>query len=231
MKTKFQIIETHDYRLAVSNEKIVEEGDKNLTNGRDIFDYADVSEYSLDYANRYWQKVIAHQPLNNAPILKGVPLLPEMVVEDEVIRKLAQSYRYSQFKDISYGKEKVEAITASLHAEQGFYDGYKAATKTFSEDDVCDFVEWMNLHYRALEHTICLKDAMGTKGLLQQWNKSKIHKTPKWFVAEMEEVSRLMTTDIVEKEGWVKVENSKYTYQRLKTTTIDGKTYLVGTYE
>ncbi len=35
---------------------------------------------------------------------------------------------------------------------------------------------------------------------------------------EMEEVVRLMSADIVEKENWVKVEDSKYTYHRPKIT-------------
>ena len=46
----------------------------------------------------------------------------------------------------------------------------------YSEDDVCNFVEWMNLHYRALEHTISLKDVNGTKELLQKWYREQLKK-------------------------------------------------------
>lgn len=46
-------------------------------------------------------------------------------------------------------------------------------------------------------------------------------KTPKWFVAEMEEISDNKTNDFGKKQIY---------YQRLKTTTINGKTYLIGTY-
>jgi hypothetical protein len=45
------------------------------------------------------------------------------------------------------------------------------AQKMYSEEDVCDFVEWINLHYRSLEHTVSFKDARGTKELLQQFKK------------------------------------------------------------
>lgn len=43
----------------------------------------------------------------------------------------------------------------------------------YSEDEVCNFVEWMNLHYRDLEHTISFKDVRGTKELLEQFKKNK----------------------------------------------------------
>ena len=41
------------------------------------------------------------------------------------------------------------------------------------DEDVCEFVEWMNLHYRALEHTISFKNAKGTKEPLQLWKEQK----------------------------------------------------------
>jgi len=40
------------------------------------------------------------------------------------------------------------------------------AERMYSEEEVCDFVEWMNLHYRVLEHPLSFKDAKGTKELL-----------------------------------------------------------------
>jgi hypothetical protein len=49
------------------------------------------------------------------------------------------------------------------------------AKKLYSEEEVCDFVEWMNLHYRALEHTISFKDARGTRELLKQFKKNKLN--------------------------------------------------------
>ena len=57
----------------------------------------------------------------------------------------------------------------------GFVNGYKKSQEThpFSEEDVCDFVEWMNLHYRALEHTISLKGVKGTEDLLKLWNQQQ----------------------------------------------------------
>ena len=40
--------------------------------------------------NEYWQvKIIAHLPLNNAPLLEGVDLLPELPKQEEDINQLA----------------------------------------------------------------------------------------------------------------------------------------------
>jgi len=56
----------------------------------------------------------------------------------------------------------------------GFIEGAKLqAEQMYSEEDVCEFVEWLNLHYRALEHTISFKDARGTKELLQQFKNQR----------------------------------------------------------
>jgi hypothetical protein len=43
----------------------------------------------------------------------------------------------------------------------------------YSEEDVCQFVEWVNLHYRNLEHTISFKGVSGTKELLHLWKEIK----------------------------------------------------------
>jgi hypothetical protein len=54
------------------------------------------------------------------------------------------------------------------------YDAFIAGAEwqakiLYTEEDICNFVEWMNLHYRALEHTIALKNAESTKDLLHKW--------------------------------------------------------------
>jgi hypothetical protein len=62
-----------------------------------------------------------------------------------------------------------------LSVKNGFKAGanWKAEQdkNKYSEEEICEFVEWLNLHYRALEHTISFKDARGTKELLQQFKK------------------------------------------------------------
>jgi bacterioferritin (cytochrome b1) len=223
MKIKFLIIYTDLYALICSDDEI-KIGDWAIHNNeeyRNTYNEKPIlcTKSNCDSIQEHWDKIIAHKPLNSEPKLQSVPLLPEMVVEDEVIRKLAQSYRDSQFKDISYGKEKVEAITASLHAEQGFYDGYKSATKTFSEDDLRNLVnsviEFIS-HHEPEE--------------FNEWFERKIQsmkrfKAPKLFVAEME-----VCDNCINHQGQHLSPDCCHNY-RLKTTKINGKEYLVGTYE
>jgi len=94
---KFEIIYTTNYMLVVADEEIKE----NL------------------------KKVIAHLPLNNAPLLEGVMLLPEVVVGDDV-EKLACKYGNINYP-MPYGY---------VGSANDFFNGYKAATKIYSEDDL-----------------------------------------------------------------------------------------------
>ena len=57
-----------------------------------------------------------------------------------------------------------------------FIDGYNLSQQEypFSKQEVCEFVEWLNLHYRDLEHTIEFKNAEGTLELLERWDTERI---------------------------------------------------------
>jgi hypothetical protein len=218
METKFKIIETDEYFLAISDEDasnsyiyftgdpngIFRTGIKYKSGAGDYFYQDAITGMSNTYLAEISKKVIAYQPKGNAPEL-DLPLLPYV---EEDVEKLAFEYdRNRTGKWINWD------------VKNGFIAGYKKATKVYSEDDVCDFVEWMNLHYRALEHTISFKDATGTKQLLQRWIQSKTPKTPKWFVAEMKHT-----------KSEVFRENDNVPYAVLKTTIINNKNYIVGTY-
>jgi len=219
---KLQIIETPGYILAVSDEEI-KEGDWCVGKG---FKGANIFKWTMSqlkqHPNYIAPKVAAYQPKNNAKELDDLPLLPEMVVKDDV-EKLAE-LKYP----INSTKGKIEMLSRhqlnNSLKQEGFIEGYKAATKVYSEEDVCDFVEWMNLHYRALEHTIASKDASGTRELLQYWTQSKALKIPKWFVAETTGGGEYLAGKVGGNEIWAEYPTE------LKTTTINDKEYLVGTY-
>jgi hypothetical protein len=174
METKFKIIEPENYTLAVSDEEI-KWGESNLTNGRDVFDFAEVKEYSLEYANRYWEKIIAYQPKGNAPEL-DLPLLPELILEEDLI-KFAEYCRDIARREGTYGS--------------GFTNNW----------ELCEN-----------------QKIVTTKELLNNFQSLKQPKTPKWFVAETESI-------VIGHTGTQNVFGNK-----LKTTTINGKTYLVGTF-
>jgi hypothetical protein len=245
MQTKFKIIETDAYILAVSDEEI-KENDHALDLTEDIdlkYDVFIVDKATLKFANQESKKIIAYQPKGNAPEL-DLPLLPEIVLEDNVEKLACKLYgveypEYMGFIDTQslnrslneedYGKEKTDAFYSVL----SFVDGYNSSAKFYSENDLrkaFDFGFNEGINYADLKNI----DEEAEEISDEYWDvfvkNLKPSKTPEWFVAEIEEVCRLMSADIVEKEGWVKVENAKHTYQRLKTTTINNKTFLVGKY-
>jgi hypothetical protein len=235
---KLQLIETNDCILAVSDEEIKEDA-TNLTNGRDVFDFTDVKEYSLEYANRYWQKIIAYQPKGDATEL-DLPLLPEIVVEDdyvEVKSKYKESKLYKDWTKVSRflacGLQGVEVRKIVAEDDEALHyvmslpnyeylsygvqdliqNAYNASTKVYSE--VFDFLEKNNY----------LSD--NRKVLENEFIQSlKNPKTPKWFVAERTKVYHANRKGVTEFQD----ANGFYSWE-LKTQTINNKTYLVGHYD
>jgi hypothetical protein len=206
MENKFKIIETESYLIATSTKDFetnyyYNEFDKALRIGiiRQPYHKSVVGYYSKDNSIEL-----------DLPLL---PLLPEIVVEDNV-EKLAKDLWEKEYKDLESSRMKRLFISA-------YTQGHKSATKFYSEEDVYDILD-LGANNKGLR-----------KGeILELFKKSKQPKTPKWFVAEMEQV---ILKDPNSCEHYIEVgciENicTCYTF-RLKTTTINNKTYLVGHYE
>ena len=80
---KKELIKTQDYLLVVDDSEI-KEGDYRVNIQRGYVKLAD--KEGLDYYNKrsdVFKKAIAHLPLNDSPILEGVPLLPPFEQEDD----------------------------------------------------------------------------------------------------------------------------------------------------
>jgi len=203
MQTKFRIVETEDYVLAVSDEEIKINDLYYLPRTNNVCKCVnDPTELNLE-RHLGLLKIIAYLPKGNAPKL-DLPLLPEMVVEDDVEKLIEREYPLT-------GVIGIDARNG-LRIE-GLKLGYKAATKIFSEDDLRKAIEltlidakesviWSNTYHNHLSDKII---------------QSLKQPTPKWFVVEMQ------TT-----KSEVFRENDNVPYATLKTTTINGKTYLVG---
>ncbi len=73
---KHNIIKTENYLLAVDDSEI-KERDYCLA---DIGDFYGVVAYNGAFAKHYYKKITAHLPLNNSPVLEGVPLLPSLEI-------------------------------------------------------------------------------------------------------------------------------------------------------
>jgi hypothetical protein len=186
MQTKFKIIETDSYILAVSDEEI-KEGDWCVYNSGEIIQYL----VKLNTDNL--KKIIIYTPKGNALELEGLPLLPEMVVEDD-----------------------------------------KAATKVYSEEDLRKAFLEGNKYPQESKY---LPDFY-LGNYFEKFLQSLKQPTPKWFVAEMEYYYHT-SKDLYTDAGFVKCTKEQYESIKseiptcplkteLKTTTINGKTYLVG---
>lgn len=138
---KHNIIQTENY-LFVVDESEIKEASIILAN-----DYSGIAKvvafkaghmlsisipYNIELGTMYhelsdWKKIIAHLPLNNSPILEGVPLLPP--IEDDEVEKLA---------DEIYPETYYNGIYVDGWLKAGFIKGYNKAKERFkyTEDDL-----------------------------------------------------------------------------------------------
>jgi hypothetical protein len=213
MKNKFKLVETEDYLLAVSDEDasnsyiyftgdttgIFKTGIKYKSGNGNYFYQDAITGMSDTYLTTISKKIIGYQPKGNAPEL-DLPLLPQIVVEDDV-EKLAESY-YTQIR---------------LAERTAFKFGYKAATKVYSEEDIDNAY---------IQGSVDAETGGNKRTLrLRYLEYLKLPKTPKWFVAET--VCDQCLDDETVDSCYCNFGNYKTV---LKTTTINNNTYLVGTY-
>jgi hypothetical protein len=218
---KLQIIETADYILAVSDET------KSLDSEKIKNEYYLGSDNKIHRLNEtnllYFRgKIIAYLPKNNSPEL-DLPLLPEMVIEDDV-EKLA----YRIYPAINTIDENGNDLDLNYGYRRGFEEGfkYKAATKVYSEEDLRNAIafgintQYTNLTPKGIELEI--------EKFIQSFKQSK---TPKWFVVEMEKISNIDSKPIkIHKNIEPIFIHDSYSLKLKTTINKEGKKVLVGTY-
>lgn len=124
---KNEIIYTDDYALIVSDEHIKDvrphKGKYHLEDGLTINKFPD---YLTDLGA--CKLIIAHRPLTDAPILEGVPLLPEFGESDNVEKLAYNWFVTADKKDTIFDLGWVNIFTA----------GYKKSKETYkyTEDDL-----------------------------------------------------------------------------------------------
>jgi len=211
---EFEIIKTDNYLLIVSDEEI-KDGDFFTPLSGIGFKLLSIIKAECEndgtkgWNDDHCKKIIAHLPLNNAPILEGVALLPEL--EDDV-EKLAEDYKN---KKGSVPTTKLEDEIFKL----GFKDGYAAATKVYSEKDLrkaFNFGANEGYNYKDLESIGEEPEELSE----EDWNNFvktfKQPKTPKWFIAEMEQYD---------------LDNKRWKITLKTITNSQSKEVLVGTYK
>jgi hypothetical protein len=200
MQTKFEIIETDTYILAVSDEEI-----KSYYTYYYDFMTEKVVKYMADSSCKYKEyekKIIAYRPKNNAPEL-DLPLLPEIAVEDDVENWLDRvKTDFDKKENYQHGfHDAINIVKAKI----------KAATKKYSEEDLrkamLNIVEWCVL--KKANDFVDINDKISK--IIQSLRQ------PKWFVIEYK-------TEYTEDGLDYQSDELK------TTTNAEGKQVLVGTY-
>ena len=195
---KHEIIYTEDYELIVSDEEIKEE----------VWFYSPYINQVQINCNPYGcKKVIAHRPLTDAPILQGVPLLPEFGESDNIEKLAYNWFVTADKKNTIFDLGWVNIFTA----------GYKKAKETYkyTEEDLRNAFNagLMNRYSRVGE-------AVAEKEFIQSLQQPK---RPKYFetVCDCQECGANKTNLSLD----MGCENKMAT-----TTNSQGQTELVGSY-
>jgi hypothetical protein len=191
METKFRIVETEEYTLAVSDGEIKKDDYFYYTwFNADIIQKAD-SGSNLNNLNAKnpkdnFKKIIAYQPKGNAPEL-DLPLLPEF-----------EPRGFDEFEYTEDDLRKAIAMAKIAKTDDGLIDmdawisnGYEGATPAYNENEIIQSL-----------------------------------KQPKWFVAEIE----VNCTGNNNDGCFMDSCGHDCGCLSLKTTTINNKIHLVGTY-
>ena len=214
---KQPIIQTENYLLVV--------GDSDIKEG-DYFYYVFgdnpeivLCEIATGNPNKRTNcnKIIGHLPLNNAPVLDGVPLLPELEGSIDVLLDkflIERGEHPTRVRNPIYGEERELAKKC-----------YQAATKVYSEEDMYKtcFTLW---------HT---SEMFRNANDLSDWYNKHIKRIkqssyPNWFIPEIEDVFTINKEKYIHPTG---ADGNYSTHDKeIKTTTNQqGQTVLVGSYE
>jgi len=166
---KHEIIYTDDYAIIESDEQITKDNWFVNTVQNELYCH-NIEHYDVD--KDYLKKIIAHRPLTDAPILEGVPLLPEFGESDNVEKLAYNWFVTADKKDTIFDLGWVNIFTA----------GYKKSKETYkyTEDDL-----------RRLVNSVTEFLSHHEPDEFNDWFEAKIQilqqpKRPKYFECEME---------------------------------------------
>jgi hypothetical protein len=200
---KHEIIYTEHYALIVSDEEINDvrpyKGKYHIEKGYIINQFptylTDLSECKL---------IIGHKPLKNAPVLEGVPLLPEFSEKEDVEKK---------------SRDFIKEIGGSQEQRLAFIDGYLQAKETYkyTEDYLIAFSNFVTTNL--IHHSDSNGFYIGVRKVLELFKQTQQPKRPKYFDCEIEYIHD------------VTVPYPKTLGTKPKTiTNPKGQTELIGTY-
>ena len=219
---RYDIIKTTDY-LLICDDSYINNGVKVLYNNRDIlttlqfdtwFTKWDFVEKIIPPANyiRNCKKIIAHLPINGAPILDGVPVLPQLSnhrEDKDYSLSAAKEFAKSHFENLyeKYplgGKVAIKNIMNVLEVgvECGHKFGYKEAREKykFTEDDMIKFADFKSSNL--MKHSDENGMYLGTRKVLELWKSLQQPKYPIAFECDIEpEYTHIGSTKEVKGSG------------------------------
>ena len=206
---EFKILHTTDYLVCVSDEEI-KVGDYRASRYGEV--YKQETDKIFPKFNRD-KKIMAHLPLNNSPILEGVPLLP----------KWNDVFYVWKLGRIVASKSKSSNKSAIIN---GFVKGYKAATKVYSEDDL-----W-NAFLRGIGVSkINELNDTPIEIVFQEFIQSlKQPKYPNYFIPKLVDMFEENNENYVHSSG-AKGSYSTHMKKFVITTNSEGQIVLIGTYK
>jgi hypothetical protein len=135
---KHEIVYTDDYALIVSDEQIEDvrphKGKYHLEDGLTINKFPN---YLTDLGA--CKLIIAHRPLTDAPILGGVPLLPELSKEDDVVELALRTYPFGNSERNALITGYNKAKETYKYTEEDLRKAIDMATTRRHEDTVLFF--------------------------------------------------------------------------------------------
>jgi hypothetical protein len=206
---KHNIIKTEKYLLAIDDSEI-KEGDWIYESDSNSVNIAGKGYHNFTQSDA---KITAHLPLNNSPVLEGVPLLPPL--EDEV-GELAKEFAT---KPLNFSNPTGTITDLSL--QLGFKSGYNKAKEKYkwTDEDIRVAIDMARngkrkvIDTKGVEYLFSLQEDEIIQSLQQP-------KMPVAFECEMKQKSV---------NGSIPV-NQEWEYEPKKTTNPQGQTEWVGKY-
>jgi hypothetical protein len=144
---KEEIIYTEDYALIVSDEKIEKYDYVFNPIYKTLYQWIENADIHFDRIDA--KKVIAHRPLTDAPILEGVPLLPEFE-DDDFLNTEIQVVGDNKTMSVStflkkYGKETYK------YTEEDLRRLVNSVTEFLSHHEPDEFNDWFEAKIQILQ--------------------------------------------------------------------------------